>query len=373
MATSDPPRPELRQCTVELGNASYPILVGTQWLGAIGDSIKTLAPDVSHAMVVCDAAVGSTYAEVVRHSIAALGVRTDLCTLPSGEATKSAQQLMRLWDWMLACQADRRSLLVAVGGGVVGDVAGFAAATYQRGIRLVQVPTTLLSQVDSSVGGKTAVNLPAAKNMVGAFWQPILVAIDTHSLGSLPQREYLSGFAEVVKYGVIERPEFFNWLEAQAATLVLRGHDAIQHAVIESCLTKAAVVGADERETSGRRAILNYGHTFAHAIEATAGYGTFLHGEAVAIGMQMAAQCAVRRGLLESQVLDRQTSLLEQLELPTTWPAADTQAMLTCMRQDKKNTHGTMRLILPTKLGQVELVDDVSDEQICHAIEACRV
>lgn len=358
--------------TVELGSASYPILVGTHWLTNIGAEVRRVAPDVTHAMVICDAAIGSTYAELVRHSLSGQDVRTDLCTLPSGEASKSVAQLQRLWDWMLNCRADRRSIVIAVGGGVVGDVAGFAAATYQRGIRLVQVPTTLLAQVDSSVGGKTAVNLPSAKNMIGAFWQPVLVGIDTHTLGSLPQRDYLSGLAEVVKYGVIDRPSFFTWLEENAQSLVQREHAAIVHAVTESCGCKADVVGADERETSGRRAILNYGHTFAHAIEATAGYGKFLHGEAVAIGMQMAATLAVHRERIEPSVLERQTRLLEQLQLPTGWSDANPETMLDSMMQDKKNEHGKMRLILPDRLGHVAWVSDATPAEITRAIQACQ-
>jgi 3-dehydroquinate synthase len=372
MSAERTPADPLECISVELGSASYPILVGTRWLSRIGEQILAEAPELRHAMVICDAAIGSTFAEVVRHSLSQRDIRTDLCTLPSGETSKAVAQSQRLWEWMLSCRADRHSLVVAVGGGVVGDVAGFAAATYQRGIRLVQVPTTLLAQVDSSVGGKTAVNLPTAKNMVGAFWQPILVAIDTHTLGSLPQRDYLSGLAEVVKYGVIDHAELFSWLESNAAPLVERDHEAIVHAVTASCRSKAAVVGADERETSGRRAILNYGHTFAHAIEATAGYGTFLHGEAVAIGMQMAAELAVRRGRADRSLLKRQQALLEQLQLPTRWPQADPDQMLQSMLQDKKSQHGQLRLILPTSIGRVELVGGVATEEIRAAIEACQ-
>ena len=372
MNSGEPAQADLRRLNVDLSENSYPIFVGTQWLRRFGPQLAEVAADVTHAMILSDVAVGATYGEVVRHSVEQQGIRTDLRTLPAGESTKSVEQLVRVWEWMLGCRADRRSIVIAVGGGVVGDLAGFAAATYQRGIRLVQVPTTLLSQVDSSVGGKTGVNLPTAKNMVGAFWQPVMVAIDTHSLGSLPQREYLSGLAEVVKYGVIERAAFFSWLEENAATLVARGYEAIERAVVESCATKAAVVGDDERETSGRRAILNYGHTFAHAIESTAGYGKFLHGEAVAIGMQMAANLAVNRGMLEAKVLARQTALLEALELPTIWADVDPEKMLKVMWHDKKNTHGTMRLILPAEIGKVELVGGVAASEIEQAILACR-
>lgn len=358
----------VQQINVELGEATYPIYIGTQWLGGIGRAITEAASDLSHAMVICDASVASTFAELVRHSIAQHDIRTDICIVPSGETAKAVSQLVRLWDWMLAKHADRRSLVVAVGGGVVGDLAGFAAATYQRGIRSVQVPTTLLSQVDSSVGGKTGINLPGGKNMIGAFWQPIMVGIDTNTLNSLPAREYGSGLAEVIKYGVIEKADLFGWLEENAEQLMDRHPEAIIHAVSQSCATKAAIVGDDERETSGRRAILNYGHTFAHAIESTAGYGKFLHGEAVAIGMNMAASCAMQRGLVDQEFVDRQLRLLKAFRLPTVWPQADPEKMLEAMQADKKNEHGKLRLILPTKLGHVEFFKDVTHEEIVAAI-----
>jgi len=357
-----------REIRVELGSVTYPIYIGTQWLGGISRVLQRDARDLSHAMVICDASVASTFAELVRHSIDALGVRTDMCIVPSGETAKGVSQLTRLWDWMLTRGADRRSIVVAVGGGVVGDLAGFAAATYQRGIRLVHIPTTLLAQVDSSVGGKTGINLPGGKNIIGAFWQPLMVAIDTNTLGSLPRREFASGIAEIIKYGVIERPELFAWLEEHAAALLSRDAPAVTHAISISCLTKAAIVGEDERETSGRRAILNYGHTFAHAIETTAGFGRFLHGEAVAMGMQMAAACALGRGLVDREFVDRQRHLIEAFQLPTRWPQAEPKQMLVAMQSDKKKEHGKLRLILPTRLGHVDLVDDLTEDEIAAAI-----
>src|SRR6056297_3697849 len=273
---------------------------------------------------------------------------------------------------MLDCGADRQSVLVAVGGGVVGDLAGFAAATFARGIRFVQVPTTLLAMVDSSVGGKTGINLPRAKNMVGSFWQPECVMIDTEVLSTLPDRIYLSGLAEVIKYGVIDDAEFFVWLEGNASALVGRDAAAVRHAVVESCRSKSRVVQEDERETSGRRAILNYGHTFAHAIEATAGYGTMLHGEAVAIGMQMAARLAVTLSKCEADLIDRQTQLLSDAKLPLVWPHANPETMIPVMARDKKVAHGKLRFVLPDRIGHVELVGDVPVDQVRLAIEACR-
>ena len=262
--------------------------------------------------------------------------------------------------------------MIAVGGGVVGDLAGFAAASFTRGIRFVQIPTTLLAMVDSSVGGKTGINLPGAKNMVGAFWQPQLVWIDTDVLSTLPDRSYLSGLAEVVKYGVIDDAEFFDWLGANAGKLTNRDSETLRVAIALSCQSKANVVGEDERETSGRRAILNYGHTFAHGIEATAGYGKLLHGEAVSIGMQMAARLAIDLDLCPSDLLQRQTQLLVGCKLPVTLPAADAGEMLPVMMRDKKVAHGKLRFILPTKIGAVELVGNVDESAVIRAIDATK-
>ncbi len=372
MVANETATPNLQSLTVELGSHSYPIHIGSNWLDHFASQLVAVASDVSHVLIIHDGAIGATIAERVRQSLLKYSWRVDSFSVPPGEESKSATQLVEIWSWMLQCRADRKSVVVAVGGGVTGDLAGFAAATYQRGIRIAQVPTTLLSQVDSSVGGKTGINLPAAKNMIGAFWQPSLVAIDTTTLATLPQREYLSGLAEIVKYGVIENASFFMWLEQQARHLIDRQADALSYAIRHSCQSKASVVGADERETSGRRAILNYGHTFAHAIEATAGYGTWLHGEAVSIGMQMAAYLANQRGMLASECQARQTALLESLGLPIVWPAADTEKMLAAMRSDKKNEHGKIRLILPTQIGHVEMVADATPEEIRQAIVSCR-
>jgi len=290
----------------------------------------------------------------------------------SGETSKSIEMLGKLWDWMLASGTDRRTVLVAIGGGVVGDLAGFAAASYARGIRLVQIPTTLLSMVDSSVGGKTGVNLAGGKNMVGAFWQPSLVVIDTATLDSLDDRTYRSGLGEVVKYGVIEDADFFAWLEENADALLRRDPLAVAHAISRSCRIKAAVVADDERETSGRRAILNYGHTFAHAIEATAGYGSMLHGEAVAIGMAMAGRLAHSLGRVDDDFVSRQDALMAACGLPTRWADADPEQMLPVMKTDKKVAHASLRFVLPTRIGHVEMVACDSLSLIEDAIVACR-
>ncbi len=357
---------------MSLGDRSYPIEVGTGGLGSIGDRIGERLGDVSHALVIVDEAVVECWGEAVEASLGRAGVRHDRIVIPSGESSKSIQQLANVWRAMLEAGADRRSVVIAVGGGVAGDLAGFGAATFARGIRLVQVPTTLLSMVDSSVGGKTGINLPDAKNMVGAFWQPSWVAIDTETLSSLPDREFLSGLAEVIKYGVIDDARFFAWLEENAGKLVDREPDPLREAIRRSCESKARVVGEDERETSGRRAILNYGHTFAHALEATAGYGTLLHGEAVAIGMQMAARLAIDLRLCEDELLVRQTALLRAVGLPIVYPNAVSDEMLPVMCRDKKVEHGKLRFILPTEIGSVRLVGDVDESDVRRAIEQTR-
>lgn len=372
MVTKPTASATLDRLRVELEAASYPILIGSGWLPGVAEEILAVGEDVSHVMLICDAAVRGKMVPGIVDSLSKAGLRVDLCEIPSGEASKSVEQLSRLWHWMLDCRADRRSVVVAVGGGVIGDLAGFAAASYQRGIRLVQIPTTLLAHVDSSVGGKTGINLPTAKNMVGAFWQPMLVAIDTETLSTLPAREYTSGLAEVIKYGVIDRPAFFDWLEANVAGLVNRDSGVLRETIRQCCQAKAEVVADDQRETTGRRAILNYGHTFAHAIEATAGYGTWLHGEAVAIGMQMAMTLAVQREMISPEASERQRRLLDAVGLPVRWSEADPKALFAAMQTDKKNEHGRLKLILPTRIGEVRLVEGVREEEVHQAIIACR-
>jgi 3-dehydroquinate synthase len=356
-----------RVVSVDLGDRSYPIHIGTGATGRFDAALQSALGDLTHALVIHDAEV-RPWADDLCGKIRAVANRVDSASVPSGEPSKSMAQFEKLLDWMLERGADRRSVVVAVGGGVIGDLAGFVAASFARGIRFVQVPTTLLAMVDSSVGGKTGINLSAAKNMVGAFWQPDLVWIDTLAMETLPDRSYLSGLAEVVKYGVIDDVSFFEYLDKNSAGLVAREPEVLRYAIEQSCLSKARVVKEDERETSGRRAILNYGHTFAHAIEATAGYGALLHGEAVAIGMQMAASLAIELGLCEATVLSRQSELLRACRLPITYPDADVSKMLPVMMRDKKVAHGKLRFVLPTAIGSVGLVGDVDPESVKRAI-----
>ncbi len=362
------PAEELR---VELGSRGYPIVISSDNWASLPGRIVAALPDMTHALVVCDDSILDQWGESLSQGLLEVG-RCDVATVPSGELSKSLEMLGKLWDWMLANGADRRSVVIAVGGGVVGDLAGFAAASFARGLRLVQVPTTLLSMVDSSVGGKTGINLAGGKNMVGAFWQPSLVLIDTATLATLDQRAYRGGLAEVIKYGLIEDADFFAWLEKHAEALVQRRPDVVAEAISVCCRIKAAVVADDERETSGRRAILNYGHTFGHAIEATAGYGLFTHGEAVAIGMSMAARLARLLGRVDDDFVRRQDALLEACELPIRWADADPDQMIEVMRKDKKVAHAKLRFILPTRIGHVELVPIDTLAEIEAAVLACR-
>ena len=284
-------------------------------------------------------------------------------TLPDGEGFKTLQDVNRVFDALLEAGADRRTVLVALGGGVVGDMAGFAAATFQRGVPFIQVPTTLLAQVDSSVGGKTGVNHALGKNMIGAFHQPLAVIADTDTLLTLPQRQLGAGLAEVVKHGAIRDGGFFAWLEAHALALRDRDPQALAQAIHRSCEIKAEVVAADERET-GERALLNFGHTFGHAIEAAQGYGQWLHGEAVAAGMVLAARFSASEGRLDAPGADRLAALLAGLGLPVKPPAMTPARWLEFMARDKKNQQGRITLILLEALGRAVIVKDTRAEAL---------
>ncbi|EMI52823.1 3-dehydroquinate synthase [Rhodopirellula sallentina] len=380
--------------TVDLDDRSYPIVINSGQTNATDPSgfathFREALGDCTHAIIVQDTAIAASAGNAVADALgtddtfgtddtqgtAGQGnddLRLSVIDVASGEPSKSTDRIAQLWNEMLDTAADRRSVVIAVGGGVIGDLAGFAAATFTRGLRLVQVPTTLLAMVDSSVGGKTGINLPGGKNLVGSFWQPHLVWIDTDFLKTLPEREYVSGLAEVIKYGVIEDAEFFDYLESNITAILDRAPEPTRHAIARSCESKARVVADDERETTGRRAILNYGHTFAHAIESTAGYGAFLHGEAVSIGMQMAAELSVRLGRCPAELLTRQTALLDAAGLPLRWKDADVEKMIAVMARDKKVAHGKLRFVLPDRIGNVELVGDVPADLVSAAIEACR-
>jgi 3-dehydroquinate synthase len=344
---------------VSLAERSYAIEIGVGTLHTLGETITGVSPCV-HAMLLADEQVETPHAKAAAKSLSDAGLAVDLVLIEPGEESKSVEMADQLWNVMVERGADRKSVVVAIGGGVVGDLAGFVAATYARGLDFFQVPTTLLAAVDSSVGGKVGINLPTSKNMVGAFWQPRAVLIDTETLKTLPQREYVSGIAEVVKYGVILDAEFFSYLESHTDQILAREDAALIEIIQRSCRLKADVVEKDERETTGLRAVLNYGHTFGHALEAIAGYGEYLHGEAVSIGMECAARLASKLGRIDSAFCRRQTELLDRFGLPTQMPAVDQNDMLDAMMRDKKVEKRELRFVLPTRLGHVELVKGVS-------------
>ena len=348
------------ELNVALGERGYPILIGAGLLDQPGILARHLRGN--QVMVVTSKTVAPLYLDALR---AALGeVSADVFVLEDGERFKTLDSYSRIVDALLERRHNRSTTLVALGGGVVGDIAGFVAATYQRGVSCIQVPTTLLAQVDSSVGGKTAVNHPLGKNMIGAFHQPRCVLADTNTLNTLPEREYRAGLAEVLKYGVIWDGGFFGWLEANASALLNRDAAALAEAVRVSCATKAEVVARDERE-GGLRAILNFGHTFGHAIETLTGYERLLHGEAVAIGMVLAADCSERHQLLDANEATRIVALIEALGLPGEVPAGVTaEAMLDVMAVDKKVVDGRLRLILVRRIGEAFVREDVDQEAL---------
>lgn len=346
-----------------VADRSYDILIGAGVIGEIGAAVARRSG--RRALVISDAAV-EAHAAAVASSLQAAGIASSAVVVPSGEASKSLAEAGRLWESLAAQAVDRQTHIVAVGGGVVGDLAGFIAATFARGLPVWQVPTTLVAQVDSAIGGKTGINLKSGKNLVGCFWQPCGVFADIDTLASLPDREFTSGLAEVVKYGMILDAEFFAWLEGHAKALVARDPQALVHAVERSAALKARVVAEDEQEQTGLRAVLNYGHTFAHAFETAAGYGTLLHGEAVSIGMACAARLAERLGRIGSDVMLRQDMLLAACGLPRDVPTfrASADDLLTIMARDKKSLGGRLRFILPDRIGHVELVADIDPDLV---------
>lgn len=354
---------DLETVRVNLAERSYDIEIGSGNLGNVGAFINGLG-DVSHIVILTDETVNELHLPTVAESLSDAGYRVDVLVVEPGEQTKCVDAASTLWETMLDCGADRKTLMMAVGGGVIGDLAGFLAATFARGIRFFQVPTTLLAQVDSSVGGKVGINLPGAKNMVGAFKQPLGVLIDTKTLDTLDDRQYRAGLGEVVKYGVIVDEPLFEQLEANVDKLNARDHDFLKQVVARCCRLKADVVENDETETTGLRAILNYGHTFAHAFEALAGYGEILHGEAVSVGMLCASRLAEKLGRIDATATERQEALLKGLHLMTETPEIDLDDAMGVMLKDKKVAHGKLRFILPTKIGHCELVGDVDPELV---------
>ena len=352
---------------VDLGERSYPISIGP----AVLDDPELLARHVNghKVAIVTNTTVAPLYLERVRAPLIAAGKDVIVVVLEDGEEYKNWASLMRIFDALLANKCDRKTTLVALGGGVIGDLTGFAAASYMRGVDFIQVPTTLLAQVDSSVGGKTGINHPLGKNMIGAFYQPKVVLADTSALATLPQRELAAGLAEVIKYGAVIDRDFFEWIEDNIDKLVARDRAALGYAIARSCEIKADVVRQDERE-GGLRAILNFGHTFGHAIEAGMGYGQWLHGEAVGCGMVMAAELAHRLDYIDGETVTRVRDLVVTAGLPVKAPDLGTERWLALMEVDKKNEGGDIKFILPKPLGSA-IVTNAPREALLAAIAAC--
>jgi 3-dehydroquinate synthase len=353
---------------VALGSRSYPVHIGTGLLGR--PELVLAALPQRRAAIVTDATVAARYLEPLAAALETAGAQCVRIVVPAGEDHKDWATLDAVFDALLAHRCDRRTAVIALGGGVVGDLAGFAAATYQRGVPFVQVPTTLLAQVDSSVGGKTAINHPRGKNMIGAFHQPLAVVADLDTLATLPDRELRAGLAEVIKHGAIRDAALFGWLEANVERLLARDADALAHVVRRSVEIKAEVVAADERE-AGERALLNFGHTFGHAIEAGLGYGTWLHGEAVGAGMAMAADLSARVGLLDAASVARLRRLLERSGLPVAGPKLGPDRYAELIAVDKKARAGGTPFILLERLGVAVIRSDVAPAAVRATLDAC--
>eukprot|EP00798_Chlamydomonas_sp_ICE-L_P025789 gene25789-11457_t len=346
MAVASPER-VMKTVDVSLGDRSYPIFIGNQLLAEKGELLRKHIKG-KRVLIVTNTTIAPLYLDQCVQALTADGkIQVDSVILPDGEEYKTMEVLGKIWDKALECRLDRGATFLALGGGVIGDMCGFAASCYQRGVNFVQVPTTVMAQVDSSVGGKTGVNHALGKNMIGAFYQPQCVLIDTDSLATLPDRELASGISEIIKYGLIRDPKLFVWLEENMERLLARDTEALAYAVEQSCINKAEVVAADERETNDVRATLNLGHTFGHAIETGLGYGEWLHGEAVSAGTCMAADLSYRLGWIDLDLKERTEKLLIRAKLPTTVPDTMTpQIFRDLMSVDKKVADGKLRLVL---------------------------
>ncbi len=360
----------MRSIHVELGENSYPIIVDQGLLNQLGGLLKPKAKS-PRVIIVADTFVSKRYGGTVLGSLSKAGFDPRIVEVPAGEEHKSFEWFAKLHDQLIDYRMDRASTLIALGGGVIGDLAGFVAATYMRGISYVQVPTTLQAQVDASVGGKTAINHPKGKNLIGAFHQPRLVLIDVTTLQTLPPPEIRSGLVEIIKHGVIMDAPLFEQIEANLEEILDLEASILIDIVAQSCADKARVVASDEKD-SGLRATLNYGHTFGHALETLTDYNTYRHGEAVAIGMNCAAQLAVNLGMLDAADWERQRNLLQRVPLPVHFPPEiQSVELIDTMFLDKKAKGGKLQLILPTRIGEVVILDDVADATITKAISRC--
>ena len=352
---------------VALGDRAYPIHIGSQLIS----QADLILPHLKRKQVaiVSNVTVAPLYMAALANPLRNAGVNVIEIVLPDGEAYKNAETLNHIYDALLKNRCERSTTLIALGGGVIGDLTGYAAATYLRGVPFIQVPTTLLSQVDSSVGGKTGINHPLGKNMIGAFYQPKLVLADIDTLKTLPQRELSAGVAEVIKYGLIRDADFFSWLETNMAKLMSLDEAVVSYAVYRSCQNKAEVVAADEHET-GERALLNLGHTFGHAIENAMGYGTWLHGEAVGAGTMMAAKLSEKLGWLTAQDVQRMDALFQAAKLPLNPPKLGAERYLALMQLDKKVADGQIRLVLQQAIGRAVITGDYDKQMLQQVLEA---
>lgn len=358
----------MRTVIVALAKRSYPINIGSGILQELPEQLAPLSLG-QKVLVVTDSQVGPLYGPRVKELLAGAGFSVAMVQIPAGETSKTLEQAAQLYDAAFSFGLDRKCAMLALGGGVVGDITGFVAATYMRGVPFIQVPTTLLAQVDSSVGGKVAVNHPQGKNIIGAFYQPKLVQIDVATLQTLNTRELRAGLAEVIKYGVIWDGEFFSWLERNHTKLINLDPEALAYAIETCCQIKAAVVEQDETE-QGKRALLNYGHTLGHALEALSGYGTYLHGEAVAVGMVAAARLAVQRRLMLREDYLRIKELIAKVGLPVEIPQGiSAEEVLPKMYQDKKAFQNKLVFILPEAIGQAGIYQDVQDSEVLGLLQ----
>lgn len=360
----------IKTLNVELNENSYPLHVGAGILNRIGEFLKPYAKSTK-VLIVTDTFVNHRYAPVVSESLKDAGFDVAIVDVPIGEGSKSLEQLSQVLDSLIDNQLDRGSVLITLGGGVVGDLGGFAAAIYMRGIAYLQIPTTLQAQVDASVGGKTAINHPKGKNLIGAFHQPKLVLIDVGTLKTLPQRDIRAGLIEVIKMGVIRDEPLFEMVEENLDAILNLDAATLIEMIARACANKADIVAKDEKE-SRLRMVLNYGHTFGHALEALTHYKKYKHGEAVSIGMNCAAKLAVNLGMFSETDFERQSTLLNRAKLPRTFPSdLSPETICDAMSLDKKTLGGKLRLILPTRIGEVVIRDDVTNTQIVQAISQC--
>ncbi len=356
----------MTEITVNLGGRSYPIIVGTGSLARVGDRLRALGAG-RRALLMSDRKILDLHGQPVMRSLAEASFVVTEVTVPEGEAAKRLEVAARCWNDCLAAALDRTSTLLALGGGAVGDLGGFVASTYMRGIHLVQLPTTLLAQVDAAIGGKNAIDHPEAKNLIGTFHQPRLVIVDPQTLLSLPEREFRSGLAEVVKHGIVLDAGYFADVEAHVPEILSRDLPTLERVIAGSCRLKARVVEADETEAD-LRAVLNYGHTVGHALEALTAYSRWAHGEAVALGMAVAARLAERVGLADSEPARRQLRLLEAIGLPVTFSGIEPSAILEAIRRDKKARDGRVPFVLAPRIGTHKLVFDIPEGLVAEAI-----